>query len=416
MSYSSKLRGAFVAALVATSTFLGASVANASGPVDGSSCASWLTVIDVSSSNPGVQWAKLPSQGIVGAYVKVSEGDWYINPLAANQATSAAHFTMAVGYYDYAQPGADDPVADARYFVSHFPHGVTPTLPPVLDLEWTNYKGKDAPAKTIAWAAAWISEVQRLTHSTVLVYTGSYYSWSYAIQITRQPLWIAAYPLGENIQPKNNSACNAYPSSVHTGGWRGWSVWQFTDHALYIGMKGVDSSAVTPYFWKTAHLGLVLATPATPSKPAQLVLTMGSAGPKVLALEYFLRAQHLYTGALDAKFGPGLRAAVLAWQHKIGLAADGEWGPSTQAASDAWLAKQTKPKPPVTTPTTTPATTTTTIPVTPNTLPIPVVPAPPTAAKHTHHSSSPWSGVLYAIAILAAAGALTAFTLKKEQK
>lgn len=56
------------------------------------------------------------------------------------------------------------------------------------------------------------------------------------------------------------------------------------------------------------------------------------------AVQTLLAAAGLYTGKVDGIDGPLTRAAVKAWQTRLGLTADGVWGPATQAATDAAFA------------------------------------------------------------------------------
>jgi putative chitinase len=67
-------------------------------------------------------------------------------------------------------------------------------------------------------------------------------------------------------------------------------------------------------------------------KRSMAVLTLGSSGANVTALQQALQAAGFSPGAIDGQFGPGTQAAVLAFQNSAGLAADGIAGPQTAAA------------------------------------------------------------------------------------
>jgi len=62
------------------------------------------------------------------------------------------------------------------------------------------------------------------------------------------------------------------------------------------------------------------------------VLTEGSSGPQVVALQNALTAAGFSPGGADGQFGPETRAAVLAFQMRQNLTADGIAGPATVAA------------------------------------------------------------------------------------
>jgi putative chitinase len=62
------------------------------------------------------------------------------------------------------------------------------------------------------------------------------------------------------------------------------------------------------------------------------VLQQGSSGPDVTALQTQLKALGFDPNGTDGNFGPGTKAAVIAFQQSKGLTADGVAGPNTMAA------------------------------------------------------------------------------------
>ncbi len=64
------------------------------------------------------------------------------------------------------------------------------------------------------------------------------------------------------------------------------------------------------------------------------VLKQGSSGPDVQDLQQKLKALGFDPNGTDGNFGPGTKAAVIAFQRSKGLQADGVVGPGTQAALD----------------------------------------------------------------------------------
>ncbi len=65
------------------------------------------------------------------------------------------------------------------------------------------------------------------------------------------------------------------------------------------------------------------------------VLQQGSTGPQVTALQTRLKALGFDPKGIDGNFGPGTKAAVMAFQRSKGLQADGVVGPQTAAALQA---------------------------------------------------------------------------------
>src|SRR5712664_3382500 len=62
------------------------------------------------------------------------------------------------------------------------------------------------------------------------------------------------------------------------------------------------------------------------------VLRQGSSGPDVTALQQKLKDLGFDPNGVDGNFGPGTKAAVIAFQQSKGLQADGVVGPATMAA------------------------------------------------------------------------------------
>lgn len=65
------------------------------------------------------------------------------------------------------------------------------------------------------------------------------------------------------------------------------------------------------------------------------ILQQGSSGPDVTALQTKLEALGFDPNGVDGNFGPGTKAAVIAFQQSKGITADGKAGPNTMAAMQA---------------------------------------------------------------------------------
>lgn len=80
------------------------------------------------------------------------------------------------------------------------------------------------------------------------------------------------------------------------------------------------------------------------------ILKQGSKGPEVTALQKKLKALGFDPKGTDGNFGPGTKAALIAFQKSKGLTADGKAGPKILAAMESNDAKAgpSTPAPPVT--------------------------------------------------------------------
>jgi len=123
-------------------------------------------------------------------------------------------------------------------------------LPPALDLEAS---GGLSTSALVAWAKAFLREVERLTGRVPVIYTGPSF-WRSAMgdsrEFHRHPLWIAQYSAGG-------------PSG--TGGWPAYTFWQNTSSFRVAGITGnVDHN----YFPGTlAQLQALAAGTANPNTP-----------------------------------------------------------------------------------------------------------------------------------------------------
>ena len=125
-----------------------------------------------------------------------------------------------MGAYHYARPGTDAK-AQAAYFAETIKQADA-TLPPVLDLEETDGLGVTALQN---WTRDFLSETQRLTGKTPMIYTYRYF-WAEQMGNTKEfsqyPLWLAAWQ-------------NTPPAEV-PGGWSYMTFWQRSAHGRVSGI------------------------------------------------------------------------------------------------------------------------------------------------------------------------------------
>ena len=152
--------------------------------VDVSDWQSWMTQND---------YTQLHNLGIKGVVVKVTEGTYYTNGIAANQIKFARNAGMVVSAYHYATfDSASAAVAEANYFANRLDSlNVGKNVTVVADIE------SDAVSGDIAGnlKAFWQTMTQR-GYQNHVAYTMRYYKHLDALTSTtgKDRTWIAQYP------------------------------------------------------------------------------------------------------------------------------------------------------------------------------------------------------------------------------
>ena len=179
--------------------------------------------MDVSSYDGDVDWNTAWADGGRFAYVKATEGTYYINSYFAQQYDGAYNVGMIRGAYHFANPADSSGAAQAQYFVAHGGGWSADgqTLPGVLDIEWDPY-GSDCYGLSQSAMVSWISDFLTTYHSSTrrwpVIYTSA--SWwsectgSQANFASTDPLWVAQYASSPGTLP--------YP-------WTNYSFWQYAD-------------------------------------------------------------------------------------------------------------------------------------------------------------------------------------------
>ncbi|UVJ38298.1 GH25 family lysozyme [Arthrobacter sp. CJ23] len=229
---------------------------------------------DVSAHQGNVDWQAQWNQGSRWAYVKASEGNYYLNENYAQQYNGSRNIGMIRGAYHFAIPNWSSGADQARYFVANGGGWSADgyTLPPVLDIEYNPYEGRTINGfyfgnvcydMSAAQMTSWISDFG----NTVLSLTGRYpviYSttdwWSRctgnAAGFGEYPLWIAAYPSSPSDSP-----------GVLPAGWDAFSMWQYSSTGPFAGDSNV---------WNGDYAALQrFATGAPPSDPTRKMISVG---------------------------------------------------------------------------------------------------------------------------------------------
>ncbi len=193
-----------------------------------------VKVIDVSHHQGAINWSLVKSDGVLGAYIKATEGKTGLDEKHDDNAKGAAAAGLPVGFYHYAHPENNDPLAEAAKFVGAV-KGYNAVFPHALDVE--GKAGTVGAVKLTAWCMAWLQEVERLSGHPTMIYTGASFAKTYlGKQLAAWPLWIAHYGVEA---PMANST------------WDSWSVFQFTSSSNVKGIAGkVDLNAMENVFFE----------------------------------------------------------------------------------------------------------------------------------------------------------------------
>ncbi len=241
----------------------GVSPRAASRPGGLSSAASTVQGIDVASvQHPGgaaINWGDVAAAGYRFAFIKVSEGSYYVNPYYASDAAGAQAAGMFAAPYAFAIPNYSGGALQADYALDNA--GYAPDgrlLPPILDIEYDPYAGQDGttgfcygltPAQMVSWISAFGTEIQRRTGQRPVIYSTAQW-WDKCTgdssAFSADPLWIANYDVSSPAVP---------------AAWQTWAYWQYTSSATVPGISlagGTDAS----YLSSTA---LELAAPGNQS-------------------------------------------------------------------------------------------------------------------------------------------------------
>ncbi|MCQ6561160.1 GH25 family lysozyme [Paenibacillus mendelii] len=189
--------------------------------------------IDVSRWQGDIDWDKVKADQIEFAWIKATEGTSIVDPRFAANAVEAAGAGLKTGFYHYAHPELNTPIAEAAHFIETVDHYEV-DLPYVLDIE--GKAGSIGAAEVTSWAAAWLEEVRLRTGHTVMIYTGAYFAKTYlGKRLAEYPLWVANYGVNK---PMGNST------------WSSWSVFQYSDSGKVNGIRGdVDLNAMEQSFY-----------------------------------------------------------------------------------------------------------------------------------------------------------------------
>lgn len=192
-----------------------------------------------------IRWRLLARAGFRFAGIKAAEGDYYVNPYYAKDASAARAAGLKVMPYVFANPRRAGGAATAAYAIGTASyHRGGGTLPLAVDLEKDPYSVKNRPGacyglrgrRMVAWIAGFVSKATALAGIRPVIYTNAGW-WRRCTGNTgrfrRYPLWIADY----GVQA---------PAALSS--WPRWTFWQYSDAMRIPGAGAVDAD-----FYRGGH-------------------------------------------------------------------------------------------------------------------------------------------------------------------
>lgn len=174
---------------------------------------------DVSAHSGGVNWVKA-SKGFHFAFVKATEGSWYIDPQFQENWEKSKKTHLRMGAYHFfkfhisGEKQADNFIEHVRLSKKDFP--------PVVDVEeWGNYYAKTLPTKSIKRELkAMIARLKKHYGRNPIIYSNlSTYNRIIKGDFRENPIWIVAF----TSQPRLSDG-------------RKWVIWQHSHVARIPGI------------------------------------------------------------------------------------------------------------------------------------------------------------------------------------
>jgi GH25 family lysozyme M1 (1,4-beta-N-acetylmuramidase) len=245
--------------------------------------------VDVASfqhpNGAAINWADVAAAGVGFAAVKVTEGDYYVNPYAVSDLTQARAAGLTVAAYAFAIPNGNgssaSPATQADDLVTALGADAA-SMPLMLDVEYDPYTSTDhtnqcyglSTTAMVTWISEFTAEIRAKTGQQPLIYTPP--AWwkactGSAAAFGQDPLWVPDY---------TSAAAPALP-----GGWARWSFWQYTSSGTVSGIPttgSTDLDQLNPGVVTLLDPGTQQATAGTAISPVQLTPvtpTSGGSGP-----------------------------------------------------------------------------------------------------------------------------------------
>jgi GH25 family lysozyme M1 (1,4-beta-N-acetylmuramidase) len=267
-THSPRVERGLTARAIAPSAAQARPAAPTSAASSASSASSAVEGIDASSqqhpNGAAVDWTKVAAAQYKFAFIKVTEGSFYVNPYYAADAGGAKAAGMFEAPYAFAIPNYSGGAYQADYALDHANYAADGrTLPLILDIEYDPYAspppngdgtnecyGLTAP-QMVSWIGAFVTETVGRTGAPPVIYTTQDW-WDNctgdSAAFAGDPLWIVTV-----------GSAPALPSA-----WNDWSYWQYTSAAT---PPGFPAGVTTDASWLAAD-ALEFAAPGDQSDQA----------------------------------------------------------------------------------------------------------------------------------------------------
>jgi GH25 family lysozyme M1 (1,4-beta-N-acetylmuramidase) len=280
-----------------------------------------------------INWRRVAQAGYKFAFIKATEGDYYVNPYYAADLAQAKAAGLYVTGYHFAVPNVSGGASQARYAVEHGSYAADGhILPLVLDIEYNPYGAECyglTPARMVSWISAFSTEVRDLTGQPPIIYSTADWWRTCTGNSTASgadPLWVAGYGVSSPPMP---------------AGWRNWTFWQYTSDGSVPGISGdVDVSYFNRAVVRLLDPGTQRAEAGTSIRLQVGSLNAASGQPPrftaaSLPAGLSISAHGLITGTLSA---------AAAGTHTVTVTGANSSG-ATGSVSFAWTVVGTRPTP-----------------------------------------------------------------------
>lgn len=185
--------------------------------------------IDVSRWQGDIDWHRVRNAGISFAFIKATEGGDHADPNFRRYWREAAQARIPRGayhYYYFCRTGAEQ----AAWFIHNVPREIG-SLPPVIDLEWTNSRTcprRPPPHEVKREAEIFMQIVGRHYGQRPIIYTTVDFYRDNQLGTMRAEFWLRSVA--------------DHPSARYPG--QRWAFWQYTGTGIVPGIRGnVDLNA-----------------------------------------------------------------------------------------------------------------------------------------------------------------------------
>jgi lysozyme len=204
--------------------------------------------IDVSHYQGSPNWSSVRSDGVVFAYAKATEGNYYHDSSYSYDMSNGKAAGIQMGAYDFARPDQISANTEADYFWAFAGGQITTdgkSLYPMVDFEV--FGGHVGYSTYTAWMNAWSSRVKskKTTFMHPIIYCSA---GNGACDLIEYDLpggiylsgWIANYN-GQNLYTGTPwsccTCCNAWQPNNACGG-ANWTFWQVSSTGAISGISG----------------------------------------------------------------------------------------------------------------------------------------------------------------------------------